>query len=311
MADGTREWFFVRARAAQPVWQPFLQKSGTSTGLAELIVTVPEFLNYWCEANVRFCAAVSITEFCGAKSEILAAVDDTGRVFILACPDETRSESYSTVVADVLAAAGRLWRMSYSACEELFRKVHGQSLAEMALLRAGPAWDFDLFKVAVENSLSLGRFPTLVFTSRPAGPVGDTLAYLTGMNVEARAAGVVIEEKGGIQVAAPLSFGATGYTWAALSTPGTVRPQPESTGAVSAGRGVTPVSTEQDAGRLSSERKDTAVEAPETGPVPKQEIPMGAMPTTPAKHVAKPPGPGTKPGVMSGRRPPPKKENQK
>lgn len=303
--------FFVRAQAVQPVWQPFLLKSGTSTGLAELILSAPEFLNYWCEANVRFCAAVSITVLCGAKSEILAAVDETGRVFILACPDESKPEPYSSVVADVLAAAGRLWRMSYSACDDLFRKAHGRSLDEMALLRAGPSWDFDTFKTAVENSLGLGRFPTLVFTSRPAGPVNDTLTYLTGMNVEARAAGVVIEERGGIQVAAPLSTGTTTYTWAIPTATGAgkqpgepVRPSP-----AAAVKTVATVIPEAPQGG-PEERERPAVSPSEPEPARRQEIPLGAMPTQAAKHVAKPPGPGTKPGVMAGRRPPPKKESQ-
>lgn len=305
-ADG--ECFFIRAGVSQPVWQPFLLKSGTLTDLAELILSVPDFLDYWCEPNVRFCAAVSITELCGAKSEILAAVDDRGRVFILACPDESKPEPYASVVADVLAAAGRLWRMSYSACDELFKKVHGRALGDMAMLRSGPWWDYDVFNAAVENSLSLGRFPTLVFTSRPSGPVADTLTYLAGMNVEARAAGVVIEEQGGIQVAAPLLIGTTRYTWTAPAATGTGKPA-ESVGPGPAVSPAAKVSREVPPGRID-ESEEPAAFPSEPEPARRQDIPLGAMPTQAAKHVAKPPGPGTKPGVMAGRRPPPRKEDR-
>ncbi|MBM3314840.1 hypothetical protein FJY71_03225, partial [candidate division WOR-3 bacterium] len=213
-AGGT---FFVRARQAQPAWQPFLLATGAPASAVELVLAAPEFLNLTDQPAVSFCAAAPVAGSTGAASRILVAVDEAGRVFLVACPDETEKEPYANLAADVLAAGGRLWRMGYDAFDGLFRQAGGARLDEVVLLRARPTWDFDAFRPAVERSLEQGRFPTLVLTARPSGQVRDTLEYLAGMNVEARAAGVLFEERAGIQVALPLP--ASGFKAAGVSPP--------------------------------------------------------------------------------------------
>jgi hypothetical protein len=293
----TAETFFARAQRAQSAWQPFLLRSGGPVRTAELVLRAPEFLNLKDEPHVSFCAAASVAALSGSRSEILCAVDEAGRVFIVACPDETQAEPYVDVAADVLAASGRLWRMSYDNFDELFEKAAGRHLDEIVMPKARPAWDFDVFKPAVEHSLEQGRFPTLVLTSRPGGAVGATLTYLGGMNVQAKAAGVLFEERGGIEVAMPVPAGgfrreevAAGARAAAGQAAGVREPE-------AARPAQRPL-----AARLP-EPAPPAAEGIE--PEPKQDIPAGAMPTHPAKKVAKPPGPGTKPGVMAGPRPAP------
>lgn len=295
---GPVDVFFVRARQPQPKWQPFLFRPGAAAGdLAELVVRVPEFLNPADDSSARFHAAVSVANLCSASGEVLAAVDESGRVAVVGCPDESRPEPYATLLADILAASGRLWRMGYDAFSDLFQATSGKWLEELVMPRARPDWDFERFRSAVEQSLEQGRFPTLIVTTKPTGPVRDTIGYLLQMNLQVQTAVAMFDERGGIEVAAPVPTSATRTDSTPSSSPGPLGQSYTQTLGEPARSQTTPAPAPNPE-RLSS---DLTPEEPPSKP----SMPAGATPTEPARRVAKPPGPGTKPGVMSGRRPPP------
>ena len=295
---------FIRAQAVQPAWIPFFPKqSDAAVNVAAIILQAPEFLRRAGEAPV--CAALSLSKSCGAKGEVLAAVDEVGRVLIVGCPDESAPEPYGSLVADILAASGRLWRMSYEQFSALFQESLGQSLEELVMLRAHSDWDFDVFQPAVAASLAQGRFPVLVVTKMPQGPIQDILAYLATMNLVARLVPVLVYEAAGVQVVEFEPAVASKVVTPPISqlgweTSAAPAPPPE--------KPVVPERPGTPSEPLKPDTLNGGATVPAAEPSP---IPSGALPTEPAKYVAKPPGPGTKPGVMAGKRPPPKPEQKK
>jgi len=298
---GTR--VFIRARAAEPGWQvfPFAQDAPDSADIkivevAELIRRKPEFLNFAERSAAPFRVAAPVSKSFGVSSPILVAVDEMGGVFLVGCPDESGPNAYQTVVADVLAASTRLWRMSYEQFSQFFAEVEGASLEELMLLRSRADWDFDQFEPTVAANLEKGRFPILIVTAHPTGEVRQVLDYLKGMNLVVAVVSYSIWVRGGILVVEPVSPSRTALgvlstpaTFALPSTPPRQEP-PVVQRPVEAE--LPPVVEEEEEEKREEE--------------PTRSIPAGALPTEPAKNVAKPPGPGTKPGVMAGKRPPPK-----
>lgn len=216
-----------------------------------------------------------------------------GAFFLVRCPDESGPNAYRTVVADVLAASTRLWRLSYEQFSQIFTEVEGASLEELMLLRSRADWDFDQFEPTVAANLEKGRFPILIVTAHPTGDVRQVLDYLKGMNLVVAVVSYSIWVRGGILVVEPVSPSQT--TLGVLSAPATFAPPP------TLPRQEPPVVQQPVEAELPP-----VVEEEKREEEPTRSIPAGALPTEPAKTVAKPPGPGTKPGVMAGKRPPPK-----
>lgn len=305
--------FFVRALSEQPRWQVFpggsghTQASGVGLDVADLVYRCPHFLNF-ADNHPPFRVALPLSQLVGARSPILVAVDETGGVFIVGCPDETTSEAYTTLVVDILGASTKLWRMGYERFSELFVKTAGSSLEELMLLRSRADWDFDQFLPVVEANLERGRFPILVVTANPEGEVRQVISYLNGMNLMAQVVGYSAWEKGGILVVEPMpgkGFVSTSISMPkaapAFTVPSLTTPRPEP----GVEKSAKPV-VETSAGEEEVEAKEEVNEESDSF-----RTPLGALPTEPAKKVAKPPGPGTKPGVMAGKRPPPKPKEEK
>lgn len=298
---------FIRARAPEPGWQvfPFYFSGGGSADLKvveipELIRRKPEFLNFGERTAAPFRVAVPVSKVFGVNSPVLVAVDEAGGVFIVGCPDESEPDAYRTVAADILAVSTHFWRMNYEQFSQIFTDGEGVPLEELMLLRSRADWDFDQFQPAVAANLEKGRFPILIVTARPAGEVQQVLEYLKGMNLTVMMVSYSLWVRGGLLV---------------------VEPKTHSRSEVGDSSGVAGKSTiSVPAGTLRKElpvaEPPVDVIPPRVGEVekmvesPEQSLPSGALPTEPAKRVAKPPGPGTKPGVMAGKRPPPKPKGE-
>lgn len=292
---------FIRAKAATAGWQPFLPRPDAAPPkVADVFSAIPDFLTIEGPGTAPLRAIISVAKLCGCASEVMVAVDESGRVYIVGCPDETAADPYGTVVADVLAASGRLWRMSYEDFSALFKEPLGTSLEEYVMPRARPDWDFELFEPAVKACLERGRFPVVLVTARPEGRIKEVVGYFRGMNLEAQLAPFSYHEMGGVQVLEPARAGVSAASAPAAtqfrsesSRPGQLGPRAEA---------VFGASPERAPSR-------PARPAPAAEPEPEEQrpaTPAGAEPTEPAKRVARLPGPGTKPGVMAGKRPPPK-----
>jgi hypothetical protein len=295
---------FIRVTAEQPKWQlfpPTVQTGDAKIGIdvAALVHQRPNFLNLAEVETSPFRVALPLSEIVGVRSPVLVAVQESGGLFVVGCPDESGPDAYTTLVADILAASTRLWRMSYEQFSALFARSEGAALEELMLERSSADWDFDQFQPAVSASLERGRFPILIVTAEPGGEVRQVLDYLNGMNLTAAPVSYSVWSSGGIVVIEPVPA-------AGVAAPGPVK------AAVTSPPGFTPV-TEVTLGSVTEPPPvQTPVETPPAErPVepPATRIGAGAVPTEPAKNVAKPPSPGTKPGVMSGKRPPPKPKN--
>jgi hypothetical protein len=192
--------------------------------------------------------------------------------------------------------------MSYDQFAILFHDDSGKWLEEIVMPRARSNWDFDSFKPAVERSLEQGRFPVMVVTARPTGAVKEPLSYLAGMNLQVRAVGILFEEHGGIEAAAAQPGPGP------EPKPTSVSPRPPQA-QPGMSYGYTQVIGAPAPAPVAPPERSSAppsLAQPESAREPARQPaePAGARPTEPAKHHAKPPGPGTRPGVMSGRRPP-------
>ncbi|MGQ9677700.1 MAG: hypothetical protein ACUVUD_00245 [bacterium] len=303
MSTSSESRVFIRARIAEPSWQvfPFSSEGADSADIRaveipELIRRKPAFLDFSEQKAAPFRVALSVSKVFGVNSPVLVAVDETGGIFLVGCPDESGPDAYRTVVADILAVSTRFWRMSYEQFSQIFYDSEGAALEELMMLRSQADWDFDRFRPAVAANLEKGKFPILIVTARPAGEVRQVLEYLKGMNLMVIMVSYSLWVRGGLLVVEPkahsraevggTSESAVKYTFPVPS--GAPKKEPPVT--------VPLVDVEPQ----PSLKKEDEVE------IPVQSMPAGALPTEPAKNVAKPPGPGTKPGVMAGKRPPPK-----
>ncbi|MGQ9708460.1 MAG: hypothetical protein ACUVUR_06250 [bacterium] len=293
--------FFVRVKTQQPVWQffpPFdkRHKGFLEVGLdvAELICRHPDFLNFDDRNTPPFRVALPFAKQTGMRSRVLVAVNEGGGIFIVGCPDEAKPDAYTTIIADILALGTKLWRMSYEQFSELFVETEGGLLEELMLERSRANWDFDRFRPAVVSALERGRFPIIIVTADPTGNVQQVVAYLSGMNLTVLMVGYSVWSSGGIIIIEPLPVKGSSATKSEATT--TFEAPSSSTEA-----GLKPQNVEQ---RLAERVEEQVLKER-----PVRDVPLGSLPTEPAKKVAKPVGPGTKPGVMSGKRPPPKPRN--
>ncbi|MEN9979302.1 MAG: hypothetical protein ABIK38_03035 [candidate division WOR-3 bacterium] len=289
--------FYVRVTGAQPVWQFFPRtvkpaEMKLGPGIAELVHQHPNFLNLADAGTVPFRVVLPLAEIADVRSPVFLAVQESGGLYIVGCPDESGPGAYTTLVADILAASTRMWRMSYEQFSRLFAETEGVELEELMLARSSADWDFEQFQTAVSANLEKGRFPILIVTAEPEGEVRQVLDYLNGMNLNAGLVSYSFWASGGIVVLEPVQAAGAADTGATKSQPAAVYWGPLEPPAAPAAPPPPP-------------------EPPPAEPPaePATRIGAGAVPTEPAKKIAKPPSPGTKPGVMSGKRPPPKPRN--
>lgn len=264
--------------------------------VAELVHQRPDFLNLADPGASPFRATLPLSKIAGVRSPVLMAVQESGGLFIVGCPDESGTDAYTTLVADILAASTKMWRMSYEQFSTLFAQSEGATLEELMLDRSSGDWDFDQFHPAVSVNLERGRFPILIVTAQPEGEVKQVLDYLNGMNLTAGLVVYSVWFSGGIVVIEPMPSAGRFSSGSA--------PVPPSNRVTTAPTEVTIGGEPYPPPQFKEQESDEEKKAQ-----PSTRFGAGAVPTEPAKKTPKPPSPGTKPGVMSGKRPPPKPKN--
>ncbi len=303
----TGERFYIRAVTEQTVWQVFptgkrsIDKRGVELPL--LLERWPDFLNLFGNGRSPFRIVVPVARYFKLNSPVLIGVQESGEISIVGCPEEESGSAYTMLVADILALGARLWRMSYEQFSSMISELVGGSLEELMLERSSATWDFEVFQPVVTTNLRQGRFPVLIVADNPQGEVEEIIRYLKERNISAGLITYSLWKSDGIMIIEPV---ASVLTELKPVSPVSAVPPPSQTSQ--------PV-VEDSKAKVWEEERVTApavqVEEPVnlSPPQPEVDIPAGALPTEPAKKVAKPPSPGTKPGVMAGKRPPPKPKN--
>ncbi len=217
-AGSPADQFCVRGTAGG--WQPFVPAAAElAVDIPELVTNVPEFLSM-TGSGPQFRAAMRAEFPAQRPGQVLVALGEDGRVVLVACPQEDGPEAYSTMVADLLAAGGRLWRRDYEALAAEFRQALGSDLATAIQQRAGGNWQAQAFAQNVEAKLKQGRFPVFVVVPALAPEASEAISYLRSMNLEVKVLGVDTFQSGGIQAAAPT-------TSVRPATPGKSKPAPQ------------------------------------------------------------------------------------
>ncbi len=300
--------FYVRAVAEQPVWQIFppgkrpAEKSGVDVAL--LVHRCPDFLNLFEKGLAPFRVVVPIAEYFGLSSPVLIAVQESGEIRIIGCPEQESVDAYTTLVADILALSAKVWRMGYEQFSNMIAELAGSALEELMLERSSASWDYEVFQPAITTFLQRGRFPVLIVTDTPQGDIQEVINYLNGMNISTGVVTYSLWQSGGILVIEPVSSVLTEVRTVSPVQP-VQTPSPVYQPVV---QSLVVEEVEEEKTAVQTAPVDEIVEPSQ--PQPDFDIPAGAMPTEPAKKVAKPLSPGSKPGVMAGKRPPPKPKNE-
>ncbi len=179
--------------------------SNESVDTLQLVVESPEFLGMLKpDGPVPRAAMVAPNSSSG---RIVIAVDDTGRVMLVACPEESGEAELAGLVGDLLATGGRFWHQSYEVLAEPFEAVLGMKLEEWIGSGAGEKWSVDEFRESLTKSLSQGKFPILVLVSEMEKPIEDMLNYLGNMNLDVTPVGYHYLRGDGLEVITPRVLG--------------------------------------------------------------------------------------------------------
>lgn len=175
--------FCLRVAHSGDNWREF-SGSGASRELdtIRLVIEAPEFLGLFLAGEPLPRAAAPAPQ--AESGHVLLAVTETGGVMVVACPDA--ATPMNTLVSEVLAANGWLWRQSYERLADPFERFLGMSLVDWISRRVGPDWSADAFRKGTENSLLGGRFPVVLFVEKEDPIVKEAVAFLVNMNLEVR-----------------------------------------------------------------------------------------------------------------------------
>ncbi len=206
------------------------------------------------------------------------AINEKGRVAVVGCPDVSDSRTYAGLVGDVLAATGRLWHRSYNSLAAGFKQFLGCPLEDFIAGKAGEKWSVEQFRAGVGESLSKGRIPVIVAARGINGEAGEAISYLGSMNLEVKVLGFALVKSDGVEVVFPKPAGQEEWK-RTITVPGP-RPQFEEPA-------LKPAPAQREPVVVPSDATSPSVTGP-AEPEPEQN---------PWAHT------GTKPGVMSGKRP--------
>jgi len=209
------ELFCVRSTAERAGWQPFLPvPAELAVDAAALVLDAPEFLSTTVS---RYRAAMPAEIPALAPGRVLVAVADDGRIALVACPQEDGPDAWTALVADVLTAAGRLWRRPYESLATEFQQHLGVGLEERLVGLSEPA-----LRAGLEQRLKQGRFPVFVLVSSLSPEASEAIALLRSMNIEVKVLGFETYKSGAVDAVVPT----TQVKAAAQPAAGSNRPAP-------------------------------------------------------------------------------------
>jgi len=198
--------FCIRATRFGENWQ-LCESRATNEPLEvlQLVVESPEFLGMLQPGGPMPRAAMVAPN--SSSGRVVLAVDEQGRVTLVACPELTGEAELAALVGDLLATGGRFWHQPYEALAGPFEEVLGMSLEDWVGTLGGSGWSAEAFRAAVAKSLSQGRFPIVVLVPSLDKPIVDMLAYLQNMNLDVRALGYEYLRGAGVEVVTPRALG--------------------------------------------------------------------------------------------------------
>jgi len=289
-SEGLPTRFCIRARTEREGWQPFVPGlSNAQIDFLGLVLDVPEVLSLAAPNEPVYRAAMAAPA-AAPGSRVLVAVDDRGGLAIVGCPDRSVPGSYREMVAGILATGGRLWHWPYEVLVGEFEAYLGDPLEKYIAKKSGEGWLAKEFREGIEASLRRGHVPVLVAGAGGEDEAAQAFTYLQSMNIRVKSVGFSVYESDGVEVVVP---GGT--------TRGRARPEPAPAAAPEPAR-PTPVQRPEGrppAGPATGMPRGTSQAVREE--LSRRSGPGEAEPRTDA---------GTKPGVQSGRRPPPGARNR-
>jgi hypothetical protein len=289
----------------------------TTVDLAALAREVPEFLGM--DGDGAPCrAAVLLSEQGDAR--VLAAIDEAGGICLVGYPAQLTREVLTVVARELIVLSGRLWRMPLEEFAAVLEKGLGRSLGEHFAGRATKDWSEAGFRAGLRQSLERGRFPVVLLLAGTNKELVEAIVHLKSHNLAVKPLGVELYESWGIEVVVPkvlviAEFGMHEGTEQAKAVP---RPAPP------------PPRTPQRSQLSSAQVANFGMPQPaqQSGPAPATQMPWANQPAPgqtaaprPASVEQKPVQPqpipksapavkpvwdGSMPGVMAGKRPPPK-----
>jgi hypothetical protein len=285
--------------------------------LAALVREVPEFLDM--DGGGAPCrAAVLLSEQGDAR--VLAAIDEAGGICLVGYPAQLTREVLTVVARELIVLSGRLWRMPLEEFAAVLDKGLGQSLGEHFAGRATKDWSEAGFRAGLRQSLERGRFPVVLLLAGANKELVEAIVHLKSHNLAVKPLGVELYESWGIEVVVPkvLVIPELGMHEGAEQAKAVPRPAPP------------PPRTPQRSQLSSAHVANFGMPQPaqQSGPAPAAQMPWANQPAPgqtaaprPASVEQKPVQPqpipksapavkpvwdGSMPGVMAGKRPPPK-----
>ena len=314
--------FCFRLKHERPGWNVLLPiPAKTIVDLVALVREVPEFLSM--DGGPPCRAAVLLPE--RGEAPVLAAVDDAGGISLVGCPTQLTRDVLTVVARELLVLSGRLWRMPSEEFSAVLEKGLGRGLAEYLSGKAAKDWSEADFRAGLRQSLERGRFPVVLLVAETNPDVVEAIVHLKSHNLAVKPLGVELYESWGVEIVVPkvLAIAGLGLYDGAEQTKAAPRSAPP------------PPRTPQRSQLLSAQVASISApdSAPQPGPAPAKKMPWSDQPAPQAaapkpapvelKPVAAEPQPapkpapaakpvwdGSMPGVMAGKRPPPKPSDE-
>lgn len=310
--------FCFRLRQERPGWNVLLPiPTKTTVDIGALVREAPEFLGM--DGSGATCrAAVLLSEKGDAR--VLAAIDEAGGISLVGHPAQLTREVLTVVARELLVLSGRLWRMPLEEFAPVLEKALGRSLAEHFADKAAKDWSEAGFRAGLMQSLERGRFPVVLLLAGTNTDVVDALVHLKSYNLAVKPLGVELYESWGVEVVVPKALvipelGSRDGAEQARPVPRPAPPPPrppqrsQLSSAQVASFGV-PEPTQQRGPAPATQMPWANQPAPQQMVVPKpapaELKPVEPQPVPRPAPAVKPVWDGSMPGVMAGKRPPPK-----
>jgi hypothetical protein len=289
----------------------------TTVDLAALVRDVPELLGM--DGDGAPCrAAVTLSE--QGDTRVLAAIDEAGGICLVGYPSQLTREVLTVVARELIVLSGRFWRMPLEEFAAVIEKGLGRSICEHFAGRAAKDWSEAGFRAGLRQSLERGRFPVVLLVAGTNKELVETIVHLKSHNLAVKPLGVELYESWGIEVVVPkaLVIPELGMHEGMEQAKAVPRPAPpprtpqrfQISSAQVANVGVrdsAPQPGSAPANRMPwSDQPSPQAAKPRPAPVELKPVAAEPQPAPKSPPAAKPVWDGSMPGVMAGKRPPPK-----
>jgi len=178
-----------------------LQAPGEPIDPVELVVQAPEFLGLLVPDKPMPRAAMIVPQ--STSGRVLIAVNETGGIELVGCPNPRVEGATGAVVSDLLAAKGRLWHQKPPVVAGPFRESLGTALPDWVGAKVGRGWSAQAFQAGLENCLAQGEFPIIIVVPALDDAAREMLSYLENMNLDVRPLGYDLYRGDGVEVVRP------------------------------------------------------------------------------------------------------------